>query len=85
MIMDFLVGMVSDFLDFVRSGLDWILGFLQLDKYTGELKWLVSLVDDANYFLPVKETLLVLSMLCTFAFSMFVFWGVQKLVVLLRG
>lgn len=85
MIMSFIVDAVSKFMGFVQNGLDWILKSLHLEKYTGEYEWLVSLTGKLNYFLPVKETLLVLSMLCAFAFSMFVFWGVQKLISFIRG
>lgn len=85
MILDFIVDAIGKFLDFVKSGLDWILNALNLDAYIRELKWLVSLLDKLNYFLPVKETLAILAMLCTFAFAMFVFWGVQKLLELIRG
>lgn len=39
----------------------------------------------ANIIFPVKETLVVLGILCAFSISMFIFWSVQRAINLLRG
>ena len=85
MIMDFLMGMVNKFLDFVIDSLNKVLDMLKIDVFVDELMWLISLIKGVNVMLPIKELLWVLGFMCTFAFMSLVFWCVQKLFEMIRG
>lgn len=85
MIMDFLTGVIEKFLGWVLNTLQSLFSKIDLKPFTEKFEYLINLVDVVNVLFPIKETLTVLGILCTFAFFSLVFWCVQKLVALIRG
>ena len=46
MIMDFLMSMINEFLDFVIDSLNKVLETLKIDIFVDELMWLISLIKE---------------------------------------
>lgn len=85
MVIDFLTGVLTDFLDIVIDILEDLFGFFDISEFTQYFNFLVESAEKANVIFPVKETLNVLTILCMFAFYSLVFWCVQKLYEMIRG
>lgn len=83
----FIVGYV---LGKIAEGMDKI--FNLIPKFTVDfsmlntaINTLVPYFNTVNTIFPLKETFVVLMILVTFSIAMFVFWGVQRCINLLRG
>lgn len=85
MVIDFLKGVLSDFLDIVINLLKDLFGRFDITKFTDYFSFLVNTAEKANVIFPVKEMIDVLTILCTFAFYSLVFWSVQKIYHMIRG
>lgn len=85
MVMDFLTGIIEKFLGWVLTTLQSLFSKIDLSPFTEKFDYLINLVDCVNVIFPIKETLIILSILCMFAFYSLVFWCVQKLVEMIRG
>lgn len=85
MIMKFLTDVIEKFLGWVLDALTGLFSKIDLSPFTEKFDYIINLIDIVNVIFPIKETLQVLTILCTFAFYSLVFWCVQKLVSLIRG
>ncbi|WP_313370794.1 hypothetical protein [Sedimentibacter sp.] len=85
MVMKFLTGILTDFLDIVINLLNDLFGRFDISPFTQHFDFLVQTAEKANVIFPIKEILEVLTILMTFAFYSLVFWAIQKIYEMVRG
>lgn len=74
---------VAGVLNFLASTLP---GFTVDNTKLGDaLKFLEPKLLLANMIFPIQETVVVLGILCAFSVAMIAFWGIQRVINLLRG
>lgn len=85
MIVQFLTGILEDFLDIVIDLLTKLFGRFDITPFTKHFDYLLETAEKANVIFPIKEILDVLTILFMFAFYSLVFWAVQKIYEMIRG
>lgn len=84
------MGILSSMFNTIAGGLNKFsskIPSLNLDSswLPSSLRVLKPYWETADRIFPMKETLIVFSILCTFAMAMFIFWTIQRLINLIRG
>jgi len=85
MIIEFLTGILEDFLDIVISLLTKLFGRFNITPFQDYFDFLLETAEKANVIFPIEEILDVLTILFMFAFYSLVFWAVQKIYEMIRG